>query len=84
MQLQELYKAFNEFNNFEAIDLKIQFALDDVNDIFEYLDPKDPIKELICHNFVNFSDLLLLGKADVFSWYFSSFGKNKLRLTLMP
>ena len=54
MQLQELYKAFNEFNNFEAIDLKIQFALDDVNDIFEYLDPKDPIKELICHNFVNF------------------------------
>ena len=28
MQLQELYKAFNEFNNFEAIDLKIQFALD--------------------------------------------------------
>ena len=48
MQLQELYKAFNEFNNFEAIDLKIQFALDDVNDIFEYLDPKDPIKERIC------------------------------------
>lgn len=83
MQLQELYKAFNEFNNFEAIDLKIQFALDDVNDIFEYLDPKDPIKELICHNFVNFSDLLLLGKADVFSWHFSSFGQNKLRLNLV-